>query len=213
MNLPEDVNRIINRYIKFTLARNIEHYVPDKPGIYAWFYPLQFQFDCFDDSDLKDEKVEKITNSIRNYEELSRSYYKLFTEEGDLQNFKITLLKKDINLQDELIIDNITNLTKDQRRELYSTFFTFSIFNPPFYIGQTENQGLKTRLLQHRDGEISEKKNTLKRRVKELTGRDDFLKNCLIAFVPFEQKTQDLIPRIIEHLLIRQIQPIQSKRG
>jgi hypothetical protein len=147
-----DVWKDISSYIKVFTSVNFDE-VPDSPGIYAWFYPINPPTD-----DIGDLEVE--LTSILNYDSKLEGEKK---NKGKVQfnwkDLEVEVSEKSKKEFPSLAKDEWDKLTKDPDafRNLQKIMLVASILMPPLYIGKTND--LRVRCRQHRNSSKQEENN------------------------------------------------------
>lgn len=208
---PANINRLIKEQIFFAYGSDLEN-IPEKPGIYAWFLPVNINFENLFQSvqeDTRSKAREMLQAELNKYNDVHKI-------NGTLGPYSVAIGKRNAELGSDLrIFAEGKKMLEEDKKNLFNIFMALSIFNAPIYVGMTEREeGLKKRLREHIQAKIDEASPNanLRTRLFRATGDRDLLERCLAAAVPMAQ-LDNQIYRFAEHVLIQSIRPIQSKRG
>lgn len=157
MNIIDVWLNVSKRILFFT--KETRDQIPEKPGIYAWFFPLWLYkddivelVDLLNKMILYDARCEGIPKQASNVKfnwsqvkvQLTKAYTRSINPDSSLKK-----------RWDEVIQDN------EAKEALSQTLMEASIFMPPLYVGKTRN--LKSRYFQHVKGTAYEKSDFHKR--------------------------------------------------
>jgi|LWDU01.1.fsa_nt_gi hypothetical protein len=156
----DDVWRDISKYINIYTSKNFDD-VPSKPGVYAWFYPIELP-----SMNIGDLAVE--LSSILNYD--SKLKDEPCNKEVIPFNWKDTEVRiKEIphSRFSDATHKKWDNMSKDKKSLLHfrKIMLVSSILMPPLYVGKTNN--LLRRCNEHRNS--GEDKNGFHNRFEEYT--------------------------------------------
>lgn len=156
----DDVWRDVSNYINIYTSRNFDD-VPDRPGVYAWFYPIELP-----SMDIDDLAVE--LSSILNYDS------KLKDEPSGHTKIPFNWKDTEVNVSEvphckvpSHAYDKWDKISKDKESLLHlrKIMLVSSILMPPLYVGKTNN--LLRRCNEHRSS--SKDKNGFHNRFEEYT--------------------------------------------
>ncbi len=182
--------------------------VPESPGVYAWYAPLQADH----------------TLGLRSFcEELESN----LEEWNPVTSIEFSGKAKRVSINNDnpdFDFDKLTELGKSLSRGDLETISTYiqilSFFREPFYIGKAKTS-LRGRLQSHlqsptpfedEEGNRYFGSGTLSKRVAEHFNETDRLKQCFIAYLctPLNNQKVD-IPRLIEQLMLKLVRPSQNQ--
>lgn len=191
------------RFLHFAKASEVDE-IPDVPGIYAWYTPLRG-----DDSGTLRDYLNSLEASFDRYAPLKR-----LRLEGKQKTFQVDATKPSFS---QNYVDELSGtLASTDVQVLSKLVLILSFLSEPFYIGKTDSS-LRGRIKSHLGSPDSfdddNLRNVLKNRVFAQTD-SRVLQQCLIAYVPLEaDASAHSLPRLLEHVLLRIIQPTQSVKG
>jgi hypothetical protein len=195
------LDQTVKQLIFFTRASEFED-IPDVPGIYAWFLPLEGD----DTGSLKvllDSLLARLASSNQ-----------LTVAEGESGQHRISIQRA---IPENLDRENLPDLSSHQIQKTARLLKTCSFLSSPIYIGMTVKMGLRSRIKSHlaNPGDLNDENwcGSFRSRVAWQTGQQRFLETCMIAYLPM---SPDDIPeplvRVFEQVLIKTIRPTQSIR-
>lgn len=202
-------DQLVKSSIGFTLATEIED-VPEEPGIYAWYLPMRGDSSSNLLQYLKSlQQHMKETNPVTS-----------MAGEGRQKRFNLERNHPSFDLASDVIQELANSLSSSKIQSLASAILILSFFTEPIYVGMTKSgKGLRGRLKQHLQSvkSFDDDMNwtgSFRTRVAQILNDPDYLKRCLIVYMPMSAvNLSDDSTRLIEHILIRTIRPVQSVRG
>jgi hypothetical protein len=140
-----DVWRDISKYINVYTSKNFDE-VPEVPGVYAWFYPIELPSKDIGDLSLELTSIlnydSGVKDSVSGSADIAFNWKTTKVKISEESNVKLKSSSK--QTWDKLISDEESFL--DFRKILLAS----SILMPPLYIGKTNN--LLRRCIEHRKG-------------------------------------------------------------
>ena len=206
---PSLFDQQVKQCLGFAVAADIDE-VPEEPGIYAWYLPLR------GDSSLD---LLGFLKSLQSNTEAGLPATSM-TGESRQRRFVLDRNPPDFDLTSEMVRKLSESLSSSKIQTLASTVLILSFLTEPIYVGMTEaNKGLRSRLKQHLQSVkmFDQDRNwsgAFRTRVAQVLQDPTYLRRCLIAYMPVTSlQLGEHSTRLIEHILIRTIRPVQSVRG
>lgn len=170
--------------------------IPDKPGIYYWFYWPEYDLENITAEELLKKLKEYTHTNLRFPENFNKFKYSISVSESLLYKNEKELLGLSTKKTEELILylkENIVNVQQ------FAAFFQEACFLKPFYVGKANS--LNNRLRQHFN-----KKNDSHIIDKIELNKINF-NNIWVGYKILEVSTNEIICNIYEETLQRIIKP------
>ena len=196
------LDQTVKQLLFFIRASDCDE-MPDDPGIYAWFLPLEGD----DTADLK-TLLESLVSRLAAANQLTQA-------EGETGQHRISIQRTIPELSVNAVLPD---LSSHQIQKAAKILKACSFLSSPIYIGMTVKMGLRSRIKSHlaNPGELHDENwaGSFRSRVAWQTGDSRFLENCMIAYLPLPLgEIPEPLVRVFEQVLIRTIRPTQSVRG
>ena len=192
----------IKNRLSFVRADDISS-VPDCPGVYAWYLPLVGR-----DSGSFFDYLDDLKKNLASWDAA-----KIIETNGRQKTFTIAPFRPEFNKESKELVALNEEVNSVQLQSISRLIYLLSFLSEPFYIGKTD-RGLKGRLKDHlADVKLFEDDNwngSLRSRIAKIDPQ--MMRQCLIVYICLDNYGENKIARLIEHVLIKIIQPSQSRR-
>jgi len=205
--LPRDFDRFVHQVIGFARAADLAN-VPDSPGVYAWFPPVELPA-----HDTLASSLDALSDNLH------QLYHALTSVEGLVGQHQIgvQVAAPSFDTESDAVRALSSEIGDEARESLQAMFLALSFIGGPMYVGMARGtDGLRGRLRGHLTSGIRDPEWTgnLRARVGNRLDDPSYLRRCVIAFVAMDSLPESArTERFVEHVLLRVFRPWMSKRG